>query len=370
MGLVQDDLQVNEDSYCFKLSYNDPILSLHDFRAVSILIGLRLIEPFPKSQSGVPGFADEPERKYVDFIIGMDEIGGDSEYTCNPSALSDRFGANPGAPDYLTNVDFHKEVLDKYYVQPSKYRVSKAYLSCANLWGIYIDNYHDDKVSVWLGDLGEMLNYEEQTYWKSFNFASETGVSETFYSQQMCAVPTASDRPEHILLDRYKELAAVCEEHLGWPLLLPLEYGDRHLLQRIRVPSTSEQHVFDEQVLGLAKILIESLNEKQLETLFSSEKYPGSKGSIARLEAALASSDATDFDQHIRFLRDFQGLRSSGSAHRKGSTYSTVARSFDMDSQDLRLVLEGLLQKAVSLLDYLIEWVASGPASRVDTEAH
>ena len=361
LGLVQETIRVNENTYWWKLDYANREFSFHDFGSYSILHGLWLIDPLPKSQSGFPGFADEPERKYTDFIIGMDEIGNELEYTCNPSALSNMFGANPGAPNYLTKVDFRKGVLDKYFQQHSKYEVSESYLRCAHLWGIPIDNYNDDKVSVWLGDLGEKLNYEEQLYWRSYNFVSETGVSETFFSQQILANPTESERPEHILLHRYDELAEACEDHLGWSLLLPLEAGDQYHLQNIRVPAANEQRDFDELVQGLAKILIDSLNEKQLETLFPSEQYPELKGSIVRLEAALENSAATDFAQHTRFLRNLQNLRSSGSAHRKGSKYMKVIGQFDVDSKDLRLVFDGILQEAVASLDYLIKWVTSRP---------
>ena len=196
--------------------------------------------------------------------------------------------AAPGAR-YLTPVSFRKQVLDKYYQQPSKYKVSDNALWCGTLWMLQIDNQNDDKVCAWLGDLGRDLPYKEQLHWRTYNFASETGVSEIYFRRQIDAQFTDSDRPEHIFQQRFDELKKTCQKQLGWPLLLPLEPDDTYHLQNIRVPANDEQRDFDELVLGLTKILVDSLNEKQLKTLIPHEQRESVKGSILRLEAALTA---------------------------------------------------------------------------------
>lgn len=92
-------------------------------RAFSRLLGKRLMAPNSKSKRGFCSFAEEPTKKYVDFIINIDESGDEVTHTSNPDALANFFGANPNAPHYLTAVHFRKQVLDKYYQQPSKYSV-------------------------------------------------------------------------------------------------------------------------------------------------------------------------------------------------------------------------------------------------------
>ncbi len=323
----------------------------------SWLCGFRLIAPLPKSKSGFWGFAEEPEKKYVDFVIGEDEDGGEIEHTCDPDVLDDRSGDNPDVPHLLTSVDFHKEVLNKYYDQPSKYKVSQDRLSCGSLWSMSIDNHHDDKVCVWLRNLGSDLSYKEQLHWRSFNFVSGTGISETYFSRRIAAEPADSDRPEHIFQRRYCELARVCEAHLGWLLLRPLGEGDEHHLQNIRVPTINEQPEFDELVLGLTKILIDSLNERELNRLIPREQLESLRGSISRLEAALSAGGVDDAREHIAFLRDLQSLRSSGAAHRRGREYRRIAARFELDRQDKRTVFEGFLWKAITFLDCLIEVV-------------
>ena len=357
LGLVKGAKDQQEGGCCWGLGYGKQEWTGHQ-SAFSWLMGKRFIEPLPKSKSGFCGFADA-RKKYVDFIIDVDDNGDEVEYTSAPDSLADFFGANPDAPNYLTPVSFRKQVLDKYYQQPSKYKILDNALWCGNLWMLQIDNHHDDKVCVWLGDLGRNLPHKEQLHWKVYNFASETGVSETYLHRQIDAQPTDSDRSEHVFQQRLGTLKKTCQEQLGWPLLLPLEPDDTYHLQNIRVPANDEQRDFDELVLGLTKILIDSLNEKQLNTLIPHEQRESVKGSISRLEAALSACGVDDADEHIFFLRRLQKLRSTGSAHRKGSSYNRIAQEFGVDSQDLRAVFTGILQKAIVCLDYLIQLVKS-----------
>ena len=350
LGLVEGGDAQHDGPCRWSLRYGE--LGLDSQRAFSRLYGKRLIEPVSKAKSEFSGFAEEQKKKYVDFIIGVDDNGNEIEHTC---AVPD--------PLYLHPVSFQKQVLDKYYQQPSKYKVSDNALRCGTLWMIQIDNHHDDRVCAWLGDLGRDLPYKEQLHWKTYNFVSEGGVSETFFRRQIDAQFTDSDRPEHIFQQRFDELKKTCQKQLGWSLLLPLEPDDTYHLQNIRVPANDEQRDFDELVLGLTKILIDSLNEKQLNALIPREQRKSLTGSISRLEAALVACDVDDADEHIAFLRKLQKLRSTGSAHRKGSDYDKIAQEFGVDSQDLRVVFTGILQKAVMFLDYLIQLVRSNQLS-------
>jgi hypothetical protein len=163
LGLKRGGDSQRKDLVCWGHHYGD-LGGIGSHRAFSRLLGKRLIAPLPKSKSGFWGFAEEPQKKHVEFIIGIDENGDEISYTSNPDALANNFGANPHAPKYLTPVHFRKQVLDKYYQQPSKYSVEDSLLRCGSLWGMYLDNHHHDKVCAWLGDLGRDLSYEEQLF--------------------------------------------------------------------------------------------------------------------------------------------------------------------------------------------------------------
>ncbi|OEU81258.1 MAG: hypothetical protein BA872_02845 [Desulfobacterales bacterium C00003060] len=362
LGLVEGGSDQRDGLSCWSLCYGD-LGGIGSHRAFSRLLGVRLIEPLPKSKSGFWGFADEPTKRYVDFIIGVNKNGDNVEYTSNPDALANYFGANPGAPHDLTAVSFRKEVLDKYYHQPGKYFISDGILKCGRLWSMELDNHHDDKVCTWLKDLGSSLSYEEQLHWRAHNISPDGGVSQTYLKRQILGQSTDSDRPEHLFRQRYHDLVKSCNEYLGWQLLLPLDADDEHHFQCVRISATDEQRDFDELVLGLTKILIDSLNEKQLKSLIPPDQYDDLTGSISRLEAALSARGVTDAGDHITFLRNLQNLRSASAAHRKGKKYRKITTEFGVDSHTLRTVFAEILLNALVLLDYLVGVVKSDQLS-------
>lgn len=342
------------------------------YKSLSRLVGKQLIEPLPKSKSGLWGFAEEPKKESVEFIIGVDEAGDEITNTSDPDALANNFGANPDSPHYETPVHFRKQVLDKYYRESSKYSVEDSFLSCGYLWQVRIDNHHTDKVCAWLGDLGRDLPYTEQQHWRLYNIPPEGSMSETYFRRQILAQPTNSDQLEHLFKQRYSNLQKESEKHLGWQLLRPLDSQDEYHFKSLRIPSTDEQGDFDALVLSLTKILIDSLNQKEIKKLISLEQEQNLtpdqkerlKRSIGCLEIALNSCGVEDAADHITFLRKLQSLRSSGSAHLKGSRYQKIAKDFGIESQSLQEVFAGILSKALDVLDYFMFLVQSRQINR------
>lgn len=364
LGLKEGWSDQRDDLICWGHSYGDfgDAGGLDDLRAFSLLTGKRLIKPLPKSKSGLRGFAEKRSKeKHVEFIIGIDENGDEIIHTSDPDTLANFFGANLGAPRYLTPVHFRKQVLDKYYQQPSKYTVEDSLLRCGSLWYMQIDTHHDDKVCAWLGDLGRDLPYTEQLYWRSYNIPPPGGVSKTYFKRQLMVEAMRSDRPEHLFKERYQNLQDACKEYLGWQLLLPLDTADEYHFKNLRVPATDEQRDFDELVLSLTKILIDSLNERRLNKLIPEDQKAKLKGSIARLEAVLSTHDVEGAAERIVFLRKLQSLRSSSAAHRKGRNYRKIAKHFGVESQHLRDVFTGIIWQALDVLDYFIFLVRSSP---------
>ena len=329
-------------------------------KAFSRLVGKRLVKPLPEPKSGLRGFAADKKEKHVEFIIGVDDDGDEITHTADPDALANNFGANPNAPYYLTSVYFRKQVLDTYYQQPSKYSVEDSLLRCSGLWCMKIDNHHDDKVCAWLGDLGRDLSYTDQLHWRAYNIPPEGSVSTTYFKRQVLAECTDSSRPEHLFRQRYQNLQEICKECLGWQLLLPLDADDDYHFRGLRIPATDEQRDFDELVLSLTKILIDSLNEKHLNTLIPDDQRTKIKGSIARLETVLNSRGAEDVTDCVSFLRKLQSLRSSSVAHRKGRSYRKIAKDFGVESQSLREVFTKILWQALDVLNYFTLFVRSG----------
>jgi len=360
LGLEEGGRDRHEPLSCWGLHYGDFRGLGGEHKSFSRLLGKRLVAPLPKEKSGFWGFADEESKEYERFIIGLDGNGDPETFTSDPQCLGNNFGANPEAPHYLTPVQFRKTVLDKYYQQPGKYSIEDSILRCGSLWLLQIDNHHEDRVCAWLGDLGRDLPHTEQLHWRSHNTAPTGGMSETYFRRQILAQFADTDRPELVFQQEFHRLGEVCKLSLGWPLLLPLSEEDAHYYKSLRVPSTDEQKDFDEVVLALAKILVDSLNEKELLALTPPDKRGSIQGSISRLEAVLGTCGAQGYEQHILFLRKLQNLRSASAAHRKGTNYRKIASEFDVDGQSLRSVFRGILERAIAVVEYLTALARSG----------
>ena len=109
--------------------------------------------------------------------------------------------------------------------------------------------------------------------------------------------------PEHIFEQRYRDLQKASQENLGEQWLLPLNTADTYHLQGMRIPATDEQRDFDEVILSLTKVLIDSLNEAYLKKMIPFEKreqFKGKRG-ITLLEAALHLNEIEGANEHVDF---------------------------------------------------------------------
>ena len=85
----------------------------------------------------------------------------------------------------------------------------------------------------------------------------------------------------------------------------------------IRIPSTNGRAEFDTVLINLDKLLVDYIDESALER-------PDEKGSINKLGKRLADEGVS---VDLTPLRDLQSLRSTSTAHAKGSKYDkTKAR--------------------------------------------
>jgi hypothetical protein len=335
----QDSKQKSNELHCWSLCIvsgeNAPQTN---YKSFSTLRGKKLIKPFDKMP--------EKTKKYADFIIGVDDNGNKIEASCNYNLL--------GKPaDYLTPVCFKKTVLEKYYNQSSKFTVEDRSLRGPS-WGLIIDNLHKDKVCVWLGDLGRDLPcYEEQLHWRSHNIAPNGNMSETFLASQLGCKFNESEQPDHLFIKNYNLLMQACNDCLDFQLLLQLKEKDSHCLTIIRIPATEEQLDFDEIILALTKILIDSINEKQLKKIITSDAQPNINGSINLLEQAFIVLKVKDYKRYVTFLRNLQELRSSGTAHRKGKKYNKIIKELGSEDSSLIDRTKNIIEQANAYLIFL-----------------
>jgi len=302
------------------------------------ILGKKLVSGDPSFKPDIFG---RQKKQYIDFIVGADDDGKEILFTCNEAELANNFGANEGAPNYLTPVCFRKEVLNKYYSQPEKYTVSDGYLSCGALWSLYIDNNHPEAVMVFLGDLGH-LSHTEQMYWRGFNLPSGT-MSRVAFKRSILGQFADPQTADLYFKQRFTIFNEYWKKKFGWELFRPLTGKDEYAFRILRVPLTNDIREFDEQIATLTKVFVDSLNEKQLAKGITNKE--NAKG-LDKFETWLGAQNFCS-DKMMEFLRKLQALRSAGTAHLKGDNYEKIKPFFQMDKKELAEVLEDIFIKCV-----------------------
>ena len=349
LGLEETRLPVSGDNFIYHVAFVPDDMSLDKgCETFGRLMGKKYILPntMPLSDN------DKDREFYHEFIIDSDPQGRLIKHTCDPERLADYFGKNPDAPNYLTPVFFRAEVLTKYYADPDKYSVEDGFLRCRGLWGLRMDNDHADYVVVWLGDLGRDLSESERSYWLSFNIAPlGRKISETNYKRNFLAVPTDPKKADLVFKYEYDRFCEHFKETTGWDFFLPLHGDDAHFLTGLRLLSKGNQAEFDSQLLALTKVLVDSLNEKEiikdLTTLTENDK------GITKLEKFFKERAATGYESHIKFLRVLQDLRSKSAAHRKGSSYDKLIADLQMTDEGQQKVFAKLLAAGNEFIRFL-----------------
>jgi hypothetical protein len=348
---AERQLQYTDDRSCYLrhvgLSFNP------SFRTFSRVVGKVVIAAPPVEKRRKRPFRERKSDPEISFVIGVNPDGTLREFTSYADKLSNYFGANPDAPHYLTPVYFRKQVLSKYYADPDRYSISDGELACLDLWSLSIDNDHSTHVNAFLGDLGKALPYHERLHWKQFNVPPEGDISDTNFRRSFLGEFAPPEAADLVFRSEYRNLSRAWLETMAWPLYLEPEAGDEYLLTTIRVPVTSSQLEFDQQVLTLTKLLVDSLNEQALLT----QAGPGEMGEkgITKLERFLASRAFSQTTEVIKFLRDLQALRSATAGHRKGKQYDKLLAKLGYDAHRKPELIERLLREAVGILRTLSE---------------
>ena len=311
------------------------VIPWNGYKSASRLLGKDLVFPYSEPDKRHTWFATgEREEKFATFIIGRDKQGKDVESTCNEDELSN-YSTDRGTPHFLTPVFFKREVLYKYYQEPSRYRVGDSGVGCLDLWHLPIDITKEELVQVWLGDLGR-IPYKEQLHWRQFNVAPKGTITRHRWLRDfMAEFADPADDPIYYFRVAFEETQREAEARYGDDLFKGLDDKDRHAYETLHLPLTEEWKEFDEQVQALAKVTVDSLNVNLL-SRESGQKIDGNliKGSIDLLGAYLSGIGLTEDikEQIIQPLHAVQTIRSTGAAHRKGPNFDKALQRFQLDN--------------------------------------
>lgn len=314
---------------------------------------------------------DQDDKQYAEFIYDYDDEGEPMSHSCKKETLSNYFVANGDNPLEMTPIFFKKEVLDKFYSNPNKYTVSDGAVGCEGSWSLYIDNDHRNYVIVPLVYLGN-LDYSEQLYWKGYNVSPERdmGFSKTAYKRWIEGNFCDPMFPDLQFKYRFKQFNKRWEKQFGWPLFLPLIDEDEHRYKTLHCLTTENNHSdFDEQILSMTKLVVDSLNQKclqseiddsntEVESFLTERKVTSSlelKAGIDKFQAFIFSKGMKCPDM-VNFLRKVQSLRSNSVAHRKSNKRKDLAKLYEyfkLDELSEQQVLEDIFVKMIKTLDTL-----------------
>ena len=287
----------------------------------------------------------EEHDRYEKFVFKYDNEGKEVECSCCPDTLTEK--------GYLTPVYFKKEVLDKYYQNPSKYSIDDGMVCCNGVWSLYIDNNIADYVVVLLGDLGKNLSYKEQHYWRSFNCIPDViKLSKTAFDRWFNGKFCDPESPDLLLKSTYEQFCENWKSKFGWDLFLPMTSEDEYNFTSIHLISDPNNiKDFDYQILALTKTFIDSLNEQQLGKGLNLNK--DSKG-IDKLDAFLSHRNKSNQDLII-FIRNLQSLRSQTVAHRKSRDGNKKSKDyFKFDEKNYGMILQDIMNKLIDMLNFLM----------------
>jgi hypothetical protein len=288
-GLVTESIKriqrpvIGEKSYIL-YTFND--YSYKDFNAYVNIIGKSIITPYTKSRHSSLKYFEEKE--YEEFIIGVDEKTGDETvYTCNEDELANFFGANPEAPHFLTPVYFNKVVLNKYKTDTKNYIISDGHISYLDEWIIPFTVNKDDKVIVWLGDLGR-IPYEEQIHWKTENVPPKGGMEKNFIDQQMNNIFVEKILPEKWLFRLIKQANEKILRKYDECIFNELSDADATIKSSFLIPVKNNIDEYKEFLIQFCKITVETINKNLIkQNVTDSSKLLNDKGeqlaSIAQL---------------------------------------------------------------------------------------
>lgn len=288
---------------------------------------------------------EKKQDGYPKFIIREDENGNPVRYACNPDKIS---GSDL---DVLTPVFFKRDVLQRYYDDSELYSVSDKHLECAQKWGVRIDNSNSYVVSVYLGDIGRDIPSSHWSHWSSYNIPpiysrSKSGIRCSFLEQFV-----GRDNPEHRFKDKYAVLQKEWEQSWGWRLHREPAKQDAGAIKRLRVPLNETEAEFKQQLLNLALVLVDFLNEKSIVKQCPEAK--DEKGGISKLEYFLKHYSYPHVERDISVLRTVQSMRSRIAAHASGSNGQKYLDE-QLNGKTTQEYFVLLLEKVVTMLDSLI----------------
>jgi hypothetical protein len=269
------------------------------------------------------------------------------ECSCAPEQLASYF-VESDLPFETTPAFFRAEVLLKYKNDPDKYDFDQRMISCRGAWSLRYDINEEGQVHAFLCDLGD-LPHQEQLYWKSFNENPKSGISKRSFKSDFLAEWDTEYDPLQSLEQILSEFPLV--NHRGKSRAIWKIKAKEKSLARLAYVVTNSTKEWEDQILELAKILVDGFDKSAISDLAKTMRCFNVKlGSLKLLQRCVTKRKVAEETIHEIFdpLEELWKLRSSIVAH-PGSA---------VPKQDLKQHYRELLERcdrSLRLLSELIE---------------
>lgn len=343
VNLQENDIQpIDEDFTAENYYYNHLIRHLDFIEAgqnQSWIHG-KIFIPFEKDVLNNFHYSND-NRDYEKFITGYDIDGKEILLDCKKT--NDK---------YFIVTYFKKEVLNKYYNEPTKYKVDGWRVSCS-FFSLKIDNNIEDYVAVFLVELSS-LPHKEQLHWKQYNISPQKGISNV-YHQTMIEGNWVEhpETPDLFFKQKYETFNKDWEKKFGWKFYKELAKEDSYIFTSLHIPTSNNVKSFCEQILSLIKITIDRLNEAEFQKTITLD--PKDRG-ITKLDKFLKSKDM-EIPEMILFLKNLYSLRSGLFAHSFSSSNKECKKAieyFNLNENNYTEVAKEIFIKSIYTL-YTLE---------------
>lgn len=317
----------------------------------SILRGFQIIrckQPLEELQLKLSG--KEP-CEYASFIIWDWKHKEEREWTSDPEKIGNYF-MESDYPFGTSPAFFKPDVLLRYRQDPSRYKIYDRQIECKGAWSLRYDINEEGQVHVYICDLSH-LPFQEQLYWKSFNEYPKASISSRSFKTDFEACWDDSYDPLRSLkniLDNFPQQDEQGNQCHIWKMPDVSETCDLTFLGYVVTESRKE---WEDQILALAKIIVEGLNTSYINKIAEAkecrDKNLGSLKQLGRiLESFSLSSE--EINTIIHPLNELWGLRSAIVAHSGGKP----------PKGDLRVHYRDLLTRCDTSMIKLAELVKAG----------
>ena len=193
----------------------------------------------------------EPEQ-YATFITQDWKHSLVRECSCDPARLSSYFDKSD-LPFQISPAFFRPEVLAKYKADPGKYQIETRSIHCHGAWSLVSYDINEaGQVHAYLTDLN-LLPYDEQLYWKSFNEEPKAEISARAYKTDFRGEWDTSPDP---LPDLKRRLEVLSGSGITWWSL-----KDPQLQERVNYPVTDSREEWANELMALDQLVVEGLSK-------------------------------------------------------------------------------------------------------------